>query len=95
MGTIKGIRSIVQTTTNQLCGRLILWDVGTIHENFVMLAPNYRHVEYNLSPEIELKPYVPSHKDYEAVAKSNAAIGKVLKRFNLTQDFSTKKSWLN
>lgn len=42
-----------------LCGRLIRWDVGTFQENLIRLETAYFHPQYNLSPQVELKPYVP------------------------------------
>ena len=42
-----------------LCGRLIRWDVGTPRENLIRLETAYCHPQYNLSLQVELKPYVP------------------------------------
>jgi hypothetical protein len=41
----------------KLCGRLIVWDVGTYQEKFVKLEANYQHTKYEISPQFELKPY--------------------------------------
>ncbi len=81
-------------TTNQLCGRLILWDVGTPCEDIIVLAPAYSHRKYNLSSEVELKPYVSGIDDpQEQVA---AAVKAAMKRFvlNFYQGHFSKKPLL-
>ncbi|MCE3230593.1 MAG: hypothetical protein K0R52_521 [Alphaproteobacteria bacterium] len=39
--------------TIQLCGRLIVWDIGTPQENLVTLATDYCHAKYHLPPPDE------------------------------------------
>ena len=67
--------------TDQLCGRLILWDVGTPHEDIVVFAAEYCHTKYDLSPQIEVKPYVPVVGDLRSLSKVSS-IKKVAKHFN-------------
>jgi hypothetical protein len=81
-------------TTNRLCGRLILWDVGTPCEDIIVLAPAYCHRKYDLSPQVKLKPYVSGIDDpQDQVA---AAVKAAMQRFvlNFYQGPFLKKSLL-
>lgn len=75
-------QSISLQTPDRLCGRLILWDVGTSCEDVVVLAPAYRHRKYDLSPEVELKPCA-SVTDGSQDPVIAAAIKAATKRFVL------------
>jgi len=77
----KHIRAHEKKRRQEICGMLIVWNVGTPEENSVVLDSEYRHVEYELSPEIELKPFVAPVE--RTLSRSAAAIHKTLQKFNL------------
>ncbi len=79
--TGRAIISHSRTITDQLCGRLILWDVGTPHEDTVVVAAEYCHTKYGLSSQVDVKPYVPVVDDRKALCKISG-IKKIAKRFN-------------
>ena len=72
---------------NYHCGRLIVWDVGTSGERFVKLEENYQHFQYDLSPNIELKPYV--HRP-RAACKSSSSLKPLAEHFYSRHGYSHK-----
>jgi len=72
---------------NHHCGRLIVWDVGTSGERFVKLEENYQHLQYDLSSNIELKPYVHSPR---GVCKSSSSLKPLAERFYSRHGYSHK-----
>ena len=79
--TGKAIANRSGKITDQLCGKLILWDVGTPHEDIVVVAAEYCHTKYDLSAQVEVKPYVLAVDDHRASSKI-ASIKKIAKHFN-------------
>jgi hypothetical protein len=79
--TGRAIVSHSRKITDQLCGRLILWDLGTPHEDTVVVAAEYCHRKYDLSSQVEVKHYVPVVDDRKALCKISS-IKKTAKRFN-------------
>ena len=70
------------------CGRLIVWDVGTRRERLGRLEENYRDLQYELSPQIGLKPYVD---DRRAVRKSSSSLKPLAERFYSRHGYSHKE----
>jgi hypothetical protein len=74
--------------TDQLCGRLILWDVGTPREDLVMLGTDYCHAKYDFSTQDHPKPCLPLLSDPGTLSPSTStvtAIKKALEHFRLTR----------
>lgn len=79
----------------KLCGRLIVWDVGTYQEKFVKLEANYQHTKYEISPQLELKPYVHASRAVRRSSSLKTIAERFYSRNGCAAKDITKKSSLS
>lgn len=72
--------------TDQLCGRLIIWDVDAPLNDIVIPATDYCYPQYDLSPQVETSPCPSLSSPPTERAKSVAsAINKASQRLTLIE----------